>query len=53
MGPFWLLPALGLEAARVRVGRLVGLAPSLGLEGTVTGFYGSPRQVLVSFDVKF
>jgi len=30
-----------------------GVAPSLGLEGVVTGFYGAPRQVYVSLDVKF
>lgn len=30
-----------------------GIAPSLGLEGVVTGFYGAPRQVFVSLDVKF
>ncbi|WP_344708703.1 TonB-dependent receptor [Sphingomonas humi] len=30
-----------------------GIAPSLGLEGVVTGFYGSPRQVFLSLDVKF
>ncbi|WP_338502245.1 TonB-dependent receptor [Sphingomonas kaistensis] len=30
-----------------------GVAPSLGLEGVVTGFYGAPRQVFVSLDIKF
>jgi iron complex outermembrane receptor protein len=30
-----------------------GIAPSLGLEGVVTGFYGAPRQVFLSLDVKF
>nr|WP_314441380.1 TonB-dependent receptor [uncultured Sphingomonas sp.] len=30
-----------------------GIAPSLGREGVVTGFYGAPRQVFVSLDVKF
>jgi iron complex outermembrane receptor protein len=30
-----------------------GVAPSLGLEGVVTGFYGSPRQVFLSLDVRF
>jgi iron complex outermembrane receptor protein len=30
-----------------------GIAPSLGREGVVTAFYGNPRQVFVSFGVKF
>ena len=30
-----------------------GIAPSLGFEGVVTGFYGAPRQVFLSLDVKF
>jgi iron complex outermembrane receptor protein len=30
-----------------------GVAPSLGFEGVVTGFYGAPRQVFLSLDVKF
>ena len=30
-----------------------GIAPSLGLEGVVTAFYGNPRQVFLSFGVKF
>ncbi|WP_114227544.1 MULTISPECIES: TonB-dependent receptor [Sphingomonas] len=29
-----------------------GIAPSLGREGVVTGFYGSPRQVFASVDIK-
>jgi iron complex outermembrane receptor protein len=30
-----------------------GIAPALGLEGVVTAFYGAPRQVFLSLDVKF
>jgi iron complex outermembrane receptor protein len=30
-----------------------GLAPSLGVEGVATAFYGNPRQVFVSFGLKF
>jgi iron complex outermembrane receptor protein len=30
-----------------------GIAPSLGREGVVTAFYGAPRQVFLSLDVKF
>ncbi|HEV2569778.1 TonB-dependent receptor [Sphingomonas sp.] len=30
-----------------------GNAPSLGREGVVTAFYGNPRQVFLSFGVKF
>jgi iron complex outermembrane receptor protein len=30
-----------------------GIAPSLGREGVVTAYYGNPRQVFVSFGVKF
>ena len=30
-----------------------GLNPTLGLEGVLTAFYGAPRQVFVTFGVKF
>jgi iron complex outermembrane receptor protein len=30
-----------------------GIAPSLGFEGVVTGYYGAPRQVFLSLDVRF
>jgi iron complex outermembrane receptor protein len=30
-----------------------GVAPSLGREGVVTAYYGSPRQVFLSFEVDF
>ncbi|MBS0505468.1 MAG: TonB-dependent receptor [Proteobacteria bacterium] len=30
-----------------------GVAPSLGLEGVVTTYYGNPRQIFASFGVKF
>ncbi len=30
-----------------------GFIPTLGLEGTLTGFYGNPRQVNISFQAKF
>jgi iron complex outermembrane recepter protein len=30
-----------------------GITPSLGREGVVTAFYGNPRQVFLSFEVRF
>ena len=43
-----------LSAARTSpVFNQPGVAPSLGREGIATAFYGNPRQVFVSFGVKF
>ena len=30
-----------------------GLNSTLGVEGVLTGYYGNPRQVFLSFGVKF
>jgi iron complex outermembrane receptor protein len=45
-------PILSAAAASPVFG-VPGVAPSLGLEGVVTAFYGAPRQVFLSLDVKF
>jgi iron complex outermembrane receptor protein len=45
-------PVLSTSAASPNLG-VPGVAPSLGREGVVTAFYGSPRQVFLSFQVKF
>ena len=45
-------PVLSTAATSPSLG-LPGIAPSLGREGVVTAFYGNPRQVFLSFEVKF
>ncbi|MBV9284046.1 MAG: TonB-dependent receptor, partial [Acidimicrobiia bacterium] len=45
-------PRLASGAANPAFG-VPGIAPSLGREGVVTTFYGNPRQVFLSFGVKF
>jgi iron complex outermembrane receptor protein len=45
-------PVLSTAATSPNLG-VPGVAPSLGREGVVTAFYGSPRQVFLSFEVRF
>jgi len=44
---------LGVNPAVPATFAVPGIAPSLGREGVVTAFYGNPRQVFVSFGLKF
>jgi len=46
-------PVLGVNPAVPATFAVPGIAPSLGREGVVTAFYGNPRQVFVSFGLKF
>ena len=45
-------PVLAVIPGRAGFG-VPGTASSLGLEGVVTAFYGAPRQVYLSLDMKF
>ncbi|NNM77138.1 TonB-dependent receptor [Sphingomonas sp. ID1715] len=46
-------PVLGVNPAVPATFAVPGVAPSLGREGVVTAFYGNPRQLFVSFGLKF
>ena len=46
-------PVLGVNPAIPATFAVPGIAPSLGQENVVTAYYGNPRQVFVSFGLKF